>query len=192
ILIEAVKDVMANAEHRQCARHIYKNFRKQFPGFEFRGCESIENGFSECFNSVIINVRHMPLLTMLEAIRVIVLERINKMREINRKWNSGFWHVIPAGGKLFEVRPGSKGFTVDEGYLRFMSHLGLIDMYFVTYHNCVKPVPGRPRKNQPVDNFEDVDIVQRGLVRDEGSNETREGAIGSRGRGCVLRVLTQK
>ncbi|GJZ88488.1 multidrug resistance-associated protein 5 [Tanacetum coccineum] len=35
-LIEAVKDVMPNAEHRQCARHIYENFRKQYPGLEFR------------------------------------------------------------------------------------------------------------------------------------------------------------
>ncbi|GKD24107.1 hypothetical protein Tco_1225810, partial [Tanacetum coccineum] len=128
-LMEAVKDAMPNAEHRQCARHIYDNFRKQYPGLEFRqlfwaaskasypwffnkiidkiksvnlnahkylmdknpktwsrafsevgrGCEGIENGFSECFNSVIVNVRHKPLLTMLEA----------KMREINRKWNPG-------------------------------------------------------------------------------------------------------
>ncbi|GKC56001.1 multidrug resistance-associated protein 5 [Tanacetum coccineum] len=134
-LIEAVKDVMPNAEHRQCARHIYENFRKQYPGLEYRqlfwaaskasypqlfnkimdkiksanpnalkylmdknpkswsraffevdrGCEAIKNGFSECFNSVIVNVRHKPLLTMLEAIRVIVLERMNKMREISRK-----------------------------------------------------------------------------------------------------------
>ncbi|GJR12949.1 multidrug resistance-associated protein 5 [Tanacetum coccineum] len=57
-LMETVKDVMPNAEHRQCARHIYENFRKQYPGF---------------------------------------------------------WHVIPAGGNLFEVRPGSERFTVDEG-----------------------------------------------------------------------------
>ncbi|GJV64239.1 hypothetical protein Tco_1475067 [Tanacetum coccineum] len=35
-LIEAVKDFMPNAEHRQCARNIYENFRKQYPGLEFR------------------------------------------------------------------------------------------------------------------------------------------------------------
>ena len=35
-LIEAVKDVMPYAEHRQCARHIYEGFRKQFTGLEFR------------------------------------------------------------------------------------------------------------------------------------------------------------
>ncbi|GJZ30287.1 multidrug resistance-associated protein 5 [Tanacetum coccineum] len=135
-----------------------------------RGCEAIENGFSECFNSVIVNVRHKPLLTMLEAIRVIVLERMNKMREISRKWNPRFWHVIPAGGDLYEVRSRSEGFTVDEGKrtcsCRMWQLSGLpcvatkvtflinrvlesyvpawfeIDMYFVAYHNYVQPVPG--------------------------------------------------
>nr|GEW81781.1 putative reverse transcriptase domain-containing protein [Tanacetum cinerariifolium] len=52
-----------------------------------RGCEAVENGFSECFNSVIVDVRHKSLITILEAIRVIVLERMNKMREITVKWN---------------------------------------------------------------------------------------------------------
>ncbi|GJT03256.1 multidrug resistance-associated protein 5 [Tanacetum coccineum] len=35
-LIEVVKQVMPDAEHRQCARHIYENFRKQYSGLEFR------------------------------------------------------------------------------------------------------------------------------------------------------------
>nr|GEW62630.1 multidrug resistance-associated protein 5 [Tanacetum cinerariifolium] len=35
-LIEAVTDAMTNAEHRQCARHIYENFRKQYPGLKYR------------------------------------------------------------------------------------------------------------------------------------------------------------
>ncbi|GJR80263.1 pentatricopeptide repeat-containing protein [Tanacetum coccineum] len=35
-LIEAVKDVMPHAEHRQCARHIYEGFRKHYSGVEFR------------------------------------------------------------------------------------------------------------------------------------------------------------
>ena len=135
-LIEAVKQVMPQAEHRQCARHIYENFRKQYSGEEFRnlfwgaskstypqwfnkimdkikaanpnahkylmekdpktwsrayfelgrGCEAVENGFSECFNSVLVTVRDKPILTMLEAIRVIVLERMNTMRKISAKW----------------------------------------------------------------------------------------------------------
>nr|GEX09372.1 pentatricopeptide repeat-containing protein [Tanacetum cinerariifolium] len=35
-LIEDVKDVMPLAKHRQCARHIYEGFRKQYSGVEFR------------------------------------------------------------------------------------------------------------------------------------------------------------
>ncbi|GJV51780.1 hypothetical protein Tco_1447521, partial [Tanacetum coccineum] len=67
-----------------------------------RGCKAIENIFSECFNSVIVNVRHKPLLTMLEAIRVIVLKRMNKLRLTLITNNCKFWHVIPAGEILFE------------------------------------------------------------------------------------------
>ncbi|GKG01477.1 hypothetical protein Tco_0306182, partial [Tanacetum coccineum] len=34
-----------------------------------------------------------------------------------------------------------------------------------------------PRKKQPVDDFEDVDVVQRGPVRDKGASGTRGGVI---------------
>nr|GEY12263.1 hypothetical protein [Tanacetum cinerariifolium] len=95
---------------------------------------------------------------MLEAIRVIVLDMMNKMREISRKWNPG-------------VRSGSDRFIVDEGKrtcsCRMWQLSGLpcvhakkviflinrvpescvptwfeTDMYFVAYHNYVKPVFG--------------------------------------------------
>ena len=46
----------------------------------------MKNGFSEFFNSVLVTVRDKPILTMLEAIRVIVLERMNTMRHISAKW----------------------------------------------------------------------------------------------------------
>ncbi|GKE07975.1 hypothetical protein Tco_1411526 [Tanacetum coccineum] len=49
--------------------------------------------------------------------------------------------------------------------------------------NKARGVVGRPRKKQPVDAFEDVDVIQRGPVTDEGGSGTRGGAIGSRGRG---------
>ncbi|GKC94750.1 pentatricopeptide repeat-containing protein [Tanacetum coccineum] len=44
--------------------------------------EAVENGFSECFNSVLLRVRNKPLITMLESMRVIVLERMNTMRKL--------------------------------------------------------------------------------------------------------------
>ncbi|GJT85343.1 multidrug resistance-associated protein 5, partial [Tanacetum coccineum] len=46
-----------------------------------------------------------------------------------------------------------------------------------------KGVIGRHRKKEPVDDFEDVDVVQRGPVRDEGASGTKGGAIRSKGRG---------
>ncbi|GJU24501.1 hypothetical protein Tco_1163122 [Tanacetum coccineum] len=155
--VEAVKDVMPNAEHRQSFFEVDK------------GCEAVENGFSECFISVIVSVIHKPLLTMLEAIRVIVLERMNKMREISRKWNPGicpnikkrlewlkeqqrFCHVIPAGGNLFEVRSGSEGFTVNEGK-KTCSFPGMSfwpdqSMYSTVLPPKPKKIPGRPRKKR--------------------------------------------
>ncbi|GKC87733.1 pentatricopeptide repeat-containing protein [Tanacetum coccineum] len=45
-------------------------------------CEAVENGFSECFNAVLVRVRNKQLITMLEAMRVIVMERMNTMRRM--------------------------------------------------------------------------------------------------------------
>nr|GEV68136.1 hypothetical protein [Tanacetum cinerariifolium] len=130
-----------------------------------RGCEAIENGFSECFNSVIVNVRHKPLLTMLEAIRVIVLERMNKMREIHRKWNPG-------------VRSGSERFTVDEGKRTCscrMWQLSRLPCVYATksmYSTVLPPeprkIPGRPKK-------------KRIRAIGEGGSSARVSKVGSQG-----------
>nr|GEU66036.1 MAK10-like protein [Tanacetum cinerariifolium] len=115
--------------------------------------------------------------------------------------------VIPAGGNPFEVRSESEGFTVDEGkrtcscrmwYLSgipcvhaikviFLINMVLesyvpawfkTDMYFVAYHNFLKPVPGRPRKKKAVINLEDGDVHVhvRGIVRDENAGRSKGGA----------------
>ncbi|GJW97578.1 hypothetical protein Tco_0179386 [Tanacetum coccineum] len=207
--IEAVKDVMPNAEHWQYARHIYKNFRKQYLSLEYRkllwaaskslypqlfnkimdkiksvnpnahkylmdknpktwlraffevdkGCEAIENGFSDCFNSVIVNVRHKPLLTMLEAIR-----RLEWLKEQQR-----FWHVIPAGGNLFEVRSGSEGFTIDE--VKPVPGMNLWpdqSMYSTVLPPKPRKMSGRPKK-------------KRIRAIGEGGSSTRVSKLGSQG-----------
>ncbi|GKB31721.1 RNA-directed DNA polymerase, eukaryota, reverse transcriptase zinc-binding domain protein [Tanacetum coccineum] len=41
---------------------------------------------AECFNAVLVRVRNKPLITMLEAMRVIVMERMNTMRRMLDKW----------------------------------------------------------------------------------------------------------
>ncbi|GJR41007.1 hypothetical protein Tco_1216691 [Tanacetum coccineum] len=50
-----------------------------------------------------------------------------------------------------------------------------------------KGVVGGPRNKQSVDDLEDVDVVQRGPVRDEGAGGSRGGAKGSRGGASVSR-----
>nr|GEU66034.1 damaged DNA binding 2 [Tanacetum cinerariifolium] len=88
------------------------------------------------------------------------------------KYMERFWHGIPAGGYLFEVRSKSEGFTVDEGK-RTCSY-----MYFVADHNFRKPVPGRSRKKKTVINLKDgdVDVHVRGIVRDEDAGRSKGGA----------------
>ncbi|GKB13270.1 hypothetical protein Tco_0847193 [Tanacetum coccineum] len=46
-----------------------------------------------------------------------------------------------------------------------------------------KRVVSLPRNKQSMDDLEDVDVVQRGPVRDEGAGGSRGGARGPRGRG---------
>ncbi|GJZ60908.1 multidrug resistance-associated protein 5 [Tanacetum coccineum] len=80
-----------------------------------------------------------------------------------------FWHVIPADGKLFEVRSRSEGFTVDKGYLRVMSQLGLKDiMYSTVLPPKPRKMPGRPKK-------------KRIRATDECCSSTRVSKVGSQG-----------
>nr|GEW42124.1 hypothetical protein [Tanacetum cinerariifolium] len=109
-LIEAVKDVMPYAKHRQCARHIYKGFHKQFSGVQFRGlfCEASKASYSELFNKIMdIIKRANP-----NADQYL----IKKIQRLGLGLSLGLvqTHVIPAGGNLFKVRNGSEAFKVDE------------------------------------------------------------------------------
>ncbi|GJS94117.1 multidrug resistance-associated protein 5 [Tanacetum coccineum] len=147
---------------------------------------------------------------------LLVLDKLFRLTLITN--NCIFWHVIPAGENLFEVRLGSEGFTVDEGKRTCscrMWQLSGIHCVHATkpdqsmYSTVLPPkprkmpgrprkkrikaiveqipqpkgVPGRPRKKQSVGDLEDVDVVLRGPVRDEGAGGSRGGASGSRGRG---------
>ncbi|CAI9282734.1 unnamed protein product [Lactuca saligna] len=128
-LIEAVKERVPAAEHRQCARHIYANFKKSFK--VDRACDAYENGISESFNSVIDLARKRPLITMLEEIRIYAMERMYKMLQEGQSWGNlkicpsirlkisklkkqqRFWGVIPSGIQQYEVRIGNDGYVVD-------------------------------------------------------------------------------
>nr|KAJ0192750.1 hypothetical protein LSAT_V11C800405470 [Lactuca sativa] len=176
-LLEATKKVLPYVEHRQCARHIYADFRKIYSGIELRNlfwkaakstveggfknhmdeirqispgayehlmarepntwcraffstglaCDTVENGKAECFNAVILDSRKKLLLTMLEEIRVYMMDRFYNLRELAEKWEGDvcpsaikkmeefgedlkFWRVHPNGQNEFEVRNGLESY----------------------------------------------------------------------------------
>ncbi|GKA51547.1 pentatricopeptide repeat-containing protein, partial [Tanacetum coccineum] len=106
-LIEAVKDVMPLAEYRQCARHIYEGFRKQFSEVEFREVGAMKlwkMGLVRCLFSVLVSDE--------------ILE--------HSKDQQRFWLVIPCGDNQFEVRRGSDAFK-DRYMLTYSHYLKPID-----------------------------------------------------------------
>ncbi|GJZ28892.1 hypothetical protein Tco_0573539 [Tanacetum coccineum] len=164
--IEDVKQVMPDAEHKQCARHIYEIFRKQYSGLELR----------QLFWA---------------AIKVIVIERMNTMRKISATWtidicpsilkridlmknHTRFWHVIHTGGDSFEVRSGSDALKhlYYAAYRNYLSPVGGIDFWpdQSQFYKVLPPkprvMPGRPRK-------------KRIRVSHEGGSGTRVSKVGS-------------
>ncbi|XP_052621926.1 uncharacterized protein LOC111897236 [Lactuca sativa] len=69
---------------------------------EGRDCDAVENGVSESFNSAIRHGRRKPIITMLEEIRIFVMERI---------YNCG--GVTPCGYQKYEVRFNDAAYGVD-------------------------------------------------------------------------------
>ncbi|GJR04198.1 60S ribosomal protein L34 [Tanacetum coccineum] len=180
-LMEAVKNLLPYAEHRQCARHIYANFKKKWNGLHFKSlfwgattstvqhnfytkmnlignidpeakqwlvdrnpnswCRAFflngrrfvpayENGISESYHNSIRIARGKPLITMLEEIRVYLMQRLYSMhnlatnlvdsitpsirKEIERlKHSQRYWTVYPCGDNVFEVRNGDDSYGVN-------------------------------------------------------------------------------
>nr|KAJ0195723.1 hypothetical protein LSAT_V11C700376270 [Lactuca sativa] len=93
-------------------------------------CEAVENGISECFNSIILDARKKPLITMLEEIWIYIMDRFAYMNEESEKWNSNvcpkflekmnrfgknmrLWGIIHSQGHVFEARRGCDSYRVD-------------------------------------------------------------------------------
>ena len=47
-----------------------------------RRCAAFENGISESFNRAILGPRHKPIITMLEEIRLYIMQRLQAMKKI--------------------------------------------------------------------------------------------------------------
>ncbi|GKE18204.1 multidrug resistance-associated protein 5 [Tanacetum coccineum] len=99
-LIEAVKQVMPDDEHRKCARHIYENFRKQYSGLEFRQLfwAASKALYPQLFNKIMEQIKAAnpgayqylidkdPKTWSKAFLKVIVIERMNTMRKISATW----------------------------------------------------------------------------------------------------------
>nr|XP_009780697.1 PREDICTED: uncharacterized protein LOC104229706 [Nicotiana sylvestris] len=113
-LVQAVYELMPNAEHRMCVKHIWSNWKRTWGGEErrkkFWDCAraSFEaflkvklDELPELSGNKIIKdlLRypkqswHKPIITMLEEIRVKVTERMTNMREFATKWISDISHM---------------------------------------------------------------------------------------------------
>ncbi|KAL6337106.1 hypothetical protein AAG906_036420 [Vitis piasezkii] len=99
-LVETFKDLMPNAEHRFCVRHLHANFKKDFPGKVLKDAmwsaarATTKNSFDfhmdelkkldvkayewlvklDSFNGWILEARDKPVLTMMEIIRVMLMQ----------------------------------------------------------------------------------------------------------------------
>ncbi|CAI9281057.1 unnamed protein product [Lactuca saligna] len=95
-----------------------------------RCCDAIENGFSESFNAVIVDARKKPIITMLEEIRLYMMDRIYNMKLKGQQWGNHIcpeirdkvnllkkaqrhYQVLPSGLNQFEVRGAIDAYEVD-------------------------------------------------------------------------------
>ncbi|GJZ50769.1 calcium/proton exchanger [Tanacetum coccineum] len=172
-LLDAVSELLPQAQHRKCTRHIYANFKKKFSGVQFqklfwyaacstieqqfqehmeqiklldplaydylvqrdpntmdRRCAAFENGISESFNRAILSSRSKPIITMLEEIRLYIMQRLFAMNKIAvnlednitpsirkrlevLKEKQRHWFVFPSGFQELEVRNGDESYGVN-------------------------------------------------------------------------------
>ncbi|CAI9303910.1 unnamed protein product [Lactuca saligna] len=95
-----------------------------------RCCDAVENGFSESFNAVIVDARKKPIITMLEEIRLYMMDRIYNMKLKGQQWGNHIcpeirdkvnllkkaqrhYQVLPSGLNQFEVRGAIDAYEVD-------------------------------------------------------------------------------
>ncbi|PHU20030.1 hypothetical protein BC332_11181 [Capsicum chinense] len=93
----ALTNLLPNAEHRWCVRHIWANWKQICssttkrhgvgPFFkEHSKCDVVENNMCETSNSWILAARFKIIITILEEIRCKVMERMNQMRDFSKNW----------------------------------------------------------------------------------------------------------
>nr|GEU31580.1 hypothetical protein [Tanacetum cinerariifolium] len=173
-LIDAVNDWLLKAEHKKYTRHIYANFKKKYSGllyqrlfwaaasctleqqfmafFEIdKSCAAFENGIFESFNRAILELRHKPIITMLEEIRLYIMPRLVAMNKIVTNLQDT---VTPSIRKRLEVlKEKQSGFQKLE--VRKDDQSYGVNLQHKKKTNDVPPLPplvrrmpGRPQKSR--------------------------------------------
>ncbi|GKA35892.1 calcium/proton exchanger [Tanacetum coccineum] len=143
-LIDAVNDWLPEAKHRKYTRHIYANFKKKYSRLQYQRifwaaasctleqqrCVAFKNGISESSNRAILIPRHKPIITMLEEIRLYIMQRLAAMNKVAfsledritpsirkrleiLKEKQREWTVFPSGFQELEIRKGDHSYGVN-------------------------------------------------------------------------------
>ncbi|GKB84407.1 hypothetical protein Tco_0956679 [Tanacetum coccineum] len=130
-----------------------------------RSYAAFENGISESYHSAIRSARTKPIITMLEEVRVYLMQRLFAMNQKavnlndiichsirkeleNPKQYQRYWLVYPCGQQLFKVRKADEGFGV-AAYCMLNQDPGIgvsswysKQMWVDAYSHFIKPVGG--------------------------------------------------
>ncbi|GJW56744.1 zinc finger, PMZ-type containing protein [Tanacetum coccineum] len=105
-VVRSISDWLPNAEHRRCTRHV----------LEVK-CPAFENGICESYHIAIIVQRSKPIITMLEDIRIYLMQRLVVMSknamDLEDIVTQSNWVVIPSGFQELEVRKGNESYGVN-------------------------------------------------------------------------------
>ncbi|XP_014511703.1 uncharacterized protein LOC106770406 [Vigna radiata var. radiata] len=192
-LLPVLQSLLPDVDQHYCVRHIYSNFRKKFPGLNLRqllwkaavsttpeawehwsrsrftgrpACDTLVNNIFEGFNSVILDAREKPIISMLEEIQMYLMN----------SWS---------GMQIFQITHTSiivEKYVVDvekrECTCRKWTITGIPCCHALTAMRTSTPdiqpppkrvLPGRPRKKRRPESWEqrkdDTQIGQKGIPK---------------------------
>ncbi|XVF38999.1 hypothetical protein PTKIN_Ptkin01aG0000600 [Pterospermum kingtungense] len=117
---KAYKDLMSK-QPKQWTKAFFRTWSKY---------DMVQNNGCEAFNSILVEPRHKSIITMLEEIRVYMMERIVERRKFAEKWRNAYrpcvkkqfdkqkqegvsWQVVWKGDNGCEVKKGKMQYTVN-------------------------------------------------------------------------------
>ncbi|GJZ99790.1 multidrug resistance-associated protein 5, partial [Tanacetum coccineum] len=135
-----------------------------------KACDAVENGISECFNTMIVDARRKLIINMLEDIRVLCMERLQKIKEKHAKWTDDIemsFQVVRAVAIYF-LHKDHENYVFDwynknvfvNAYNHYIEGVNGMDQWPTTdYQKPLPPVvrrmPGRPPHKRKRDVMED-------------------------------------